>query len=123
MVTEMLHQWANALLLWVGFGTVAGLIAKAVIPGRDSGGTIATLFMGIGGTIIGCGLVSFFWSGYHVSPLTPLGFLAGVLGATILLGFHRLLSGRLFREEGTGVGVLATPTTRRRKTVTVAVKE
>ena len=45
---DLLHNfefWANILLTWVGFGTLVGLLAKAIMPGRDPGGSIATLAM------------------------------------------------------------------------------
>ena len=47
---ELVQQWANDILVWVGFGTIVGLLAKAIMPGRDPGGAIATLAMGVGGT-------------------------------------------------------------------------
>ncbi|HEV3260394.1 MAG TPA: hypothetical protein VG013_26295 [Gemmataceae bacterium] len=96
------HQWANDILLWIGFGTLVGLAAKAVMPGRDAGGTVATLLMGIGGTVIGSGLLAFFGSGRRVTPLSPVGFLVATGGAFLLLFFHRLLSGSFFQESGTG---------------------
>ena len=48
-----LEAWVNDILVWVGFGTVVGLLAKAIMPGRDPGGALVTLGMGIGGVIIG----------------------------------------------------------------------
>ena len=102
MLPEVLHEWANDILLWVGFGTLVGLLAKAIMPGRDSGGALATLLMGIGGTVIGEGVLMYVWDGHRVTPLSPLGFLVAVGGAFILLFFHRLLNGSFFREGGTG---------------------
>ena len=107
-LTATVQQWANDLLVWVGFGTLVGLMAKAIMPGRDPGGTVATLMMGIGGTVIGCGIVSYFYEGKRISPISPLGFAVGTAGAFILLFFYRLLGGYLFREGGT-----APPTARR----------
>ena len=98
---EVLNHWAESVLLWIGFGTVVGLLAKAIMPGRDHGGTIATLFMGIGGTVIGSGTLAYFWDGRRVTPLSPLGFVVATGGAFILLFFHRLLGGYFFREGGT----------------------
>lgn len=92
----------NDILVWVGFGTLAGLLAKAIMPGRDPGGTIATLMMGIGGTVIGSGTLMFFTNGKRVTPISPLGFLVATAGAFILLGFYRLLAGKMFREGATG---------------------
>ena len=36
-------DWIDHVLTWVGFGTVVGLLAKAIMPGRDPGGAVATL--------------------------------------------------------------------------------
>jgi uncharacterized membrane protein YeaQ/YmgE (transglycosylase-associated protein family) len=95
---EFARQWANDVLVWIGFGTIAGLLAKAIMPGRDPGGAVATLAMGIGGVVIGCGTLSFFYSGDRITPISPIGFLVATGGAFILLFFYRLLSGRFFRE-------------------------
>ncbi len=103
-VQELAHQ----MLVWVGFGTLVGLLAKAIMPGKDPGGAIATLAMGIAGTVIGCGCVSYFWKGHMVSPISPLGFCVATAGAFILLFFYKLLGGYYF-EEGAG------PLVRRRR--------
>src|SRR3990170_2975922 len=88
----------NDILVWIGFGTVVGLLAKAIMPGRDPGGAIATLAMGIGGTVIGCGVASFFYAGQRVTPISPLGFLVATVGAFAILFFYRLLAGKWFVE-------------------------
>ena len=61
----------NEFLVWVGFGTIVGLAAKAIMPGRDPGGAVGTLLMGIVGCIIGCGTLMFFWEGNRVTPISP----------------------------------------------------
>jgi len=94
---QAMTQWSNDLLVWIGFGTLAGLMAKAIMPGRDPGGAVATLLMGIGGTMIGCGLL-LFATGQRVTPISPVGFLVATAGAFVLLFFYRLLGGRFFRE-------------------------
>jgi uncharacterized membrane protein YeaQ/YmgE (transglycosylase-associated protein family) len=96
-----MEQAAHDLLVWVGFGTLVGLLAKAIMPGRDPGGTVATLMMGIGGTVIGCGLLAYFYEGKRVTPISPVGFLVGTFGAFLLLFFYRLLGGYFFREGTT----------------------
>ena len=93
------QQWANDILVWIGFGTVVGLLAKAIMPGRDPGGAVATLLMGIGGTIIGCGLVSYFNQGQRVTPISPLGLAVATGGAFVILLFYRLLAGKIYNEE------------------------
>lgn len=100
------QQWANLLLIWVGFGTLVGLMSKAVMPGRDPGGAVATLAMGVGGTVIGCAVLTYF-SGHHVTPVSPLGFVVATVGAFILLVFYRLLGGRYFHEGDRGLSVRA----------------
>src|SRR6478609_11997020 len=98
---ENVQQIANLVLVWVGFGTLVGLLAKAIMPGKDPGGAVATLAMGVVGTIIGCGVVSYFWQGHIVSPISPLGFCVATAGAFILLFFYKFLGGYYF-EEGSG---------------------
>jgi uncharacterized membrane protein YeaQ/YmgE (transglycosylase-associated protein family) len=95
------EQWTNLVLTWVGFGTLVGLVAKAVMPGRDPGGAVTTILMGIGGSVIGSALLNYFWQGRHVTPISPLGFAVATGGAFILLSFYRLFAGRWFVEPGT----------------------
>jgi uncharacterized membrane protein YeaQ/YmgE (transglycosylase-associated protein family) len=95
---QNLEYAANLFFVWIGFGTVVGLLAKAIMPGRDPGGAIATMAMGVGGTIIGCGIMSFLFEGHVVSPISPMGFAIGTAGAFIILFFYRLLAGYWFIE-------------------------
>jgi len=95
---EVLEKSAHEVLVWVGFGTLVGLAGKAVMPGRDPGGAIATLMTGIAGCIIGCGTLMFFTNGTRVTPVSLTGFLCGTGGAFVLLFFYRLLSGSLLNE-------------------------
>jgi uncharacterized membrane protein YeaQ/YmgE (transglycosylase-associated protein family) len=97
MVT--VQAWANQILVWVGFGTIVGLLAKAIMPGKDPGGAVATLSMGVAGTIIGCGVLSYFWRGHIISPISPLGFCVATAGAFTLLFFYKLLGGYYFQED------------------------
>jgi uncharacterized membrane protein YeaQ/YmgE (transglycosylase-associated protein family) len=97
-MNELAQKVANDLLVWVGFGTLVGLLAKAIMPGKDPGGSVVTLMTGIGGSIIGCGTLMFFWEGHRVTPISPLGFLVATAGAFALLFFYRLLAGRIIQE-------------------------
>ena len=74
------QQAAHELLVWVGFGTLVGLTAKAIMPGRDPGGAVGTLLMGIAGSLIGCGILLLFDTSYRITPISPLGFIAGTVG-------------------------------------------
>jgi len=98
----MAEQAANEMLLWVGFGTLIGLAAKAIMPGRDPGGAVSTMMMGIAGSVIGCGCLAFFWHGTRVSPVSILGAVVSTAGAFTLLFFYKLLSGCFFTEAEDG---------------------
>ena len=95
---DQLTEWAHLLLMWVGFGTIVGLIAKAIMPGRDPGGAFATVFIGIFGSIFGAGTF-FFFSGIKVSPISLPGFLTALVATLVILGSYRLMSGR-FAGQG-----------------------
>lgn len=98
MLTDSAQQLVNDVLVWIGFGTVVGLLAKGLLPGREPGGAIATVLMGIGGTIMSCGVVSFFGNGQRVIPIDPLGMFVGLVGTLIFLSFYKLLSSHYFVE-------------------------
>ncbi len=115
-LTPAVQQWTNVVLIWIGFGTLVGLMAKAVMPGRDPGGAIATLSMGVGGTVIGCGVLTYF-SDHHITPVSPVGFLVATGGAFTLLFFYRLLGGRFFYEGDRAV-LMRTSRARRRRAYT-----
>jgi uncharacterized membrane protein YeaQ/YmgE (transglycosylase-associated protein family) len=77
-----------SILLWILFGLIVGAIAKLVMPGRDPGGIIVTILLGIVGSLLGG------WLGqalglYH--PGEPAGFIMAVIGAIIVLLLYRLL--------------------------------
>ncbi|MFO1041908.1 MAG: GlsB/YeaQ/YmgE family stress response membrane protein [Planctomycetaceae bacterium] len=93
---------AHELLMWVGFGTLVGLSAKAIMPGRDPGGAIGTVLMGIAGSLIGCGVLLLFDTGFRVTPISPIGFAAGTAGAFLLLLFFRILSNSYIVEPVDG---------------------
>jgi uncharacterized membrane protein YeaQ/YmgE (transglycosylase-associated protein family) len=96
--TGPLQMWINDILVWIGFGTLIGLLAKALMPGRDPGGAVATLAMGVGGTVIGCGTWSLIVEGQRVTPISPIGLVVATAGAFSLLFFYRLLGGYWFLE-------------------------
>jgi len=76
---------------WIVFGLIVGAIAKLLMPGRDPGGWIVTILLGIAGAIIGGFLGrAVGWYG----PNEAAGFLMSLLGAIVLLGLYRLTLGR-----------------------------
>jgi uncharacterized membrane protein YeaQ/YmgE (transglycosylase-associated protein family) len=92
-----------AIIGWIVFGALAGLIAKALMPGKDPGGCIVTILIGIAGAFIG-GYIGRALLGYGADThgdtrdLTQPGFLMSlvlaVVGAVILLAIYRLIKGR-----------------------------
>ena len=95
-------ELANDALVWIGFGCLVGLLAKAIMPGRDPGGAIATVLMGVGGSVIGCATLMYFTKGKIVTPISPIGFPVAIAGAFILLVFYKLLAGHFFYEAEDG---------------------
>ncbi|GAB4154417.1 MAG: hypothetical protein Tsb009_31050 [Planctomycetaceae bacterium] len=112
---EILHQSLHEFLVWVGYGTLVGLAAKALMPGRDPGGAVGTVLMGIAGSVIGCGAVLFFSEEYRVSPISGIGFIAATAGAFVLLLFYRILAGSLFSEAEDGDRFMFRRSRRRRR--------
>jgi len=90
---ELVTQWMHLGLEWVGFGTLVGLMAKAVLPGKDGGGALATVLLGILGSVIGAALLAFFIEGADVTPISFLGFVVALGGTSLLLVSYRLLGG------------------------------
>jgi uncharacterized membrane protein YeaQ/YmgE (transglycosylase-associated protein family) len=76
------------VLGWILFGLIVGAIAKLLMPGRDPGGFIITMALGIAGALLGGFLGRFVgWYG----PNDAAGFFMSVLGAIVLLFVYRLL--------------------------------
>lgn len=70
-------------------GLVVGALAKLVMPGRDPGGILVTMLLGIAGAFIAGALGhSLGWYGMGDGP----GLIASVLGSVILLGIYRLVA-------------------------------
>ena len=77
------------LLGWIVFGLIAGLVAKLLMPGKDPGGFVITILLGIVGSVLG-GYVARLL-GIGGGSLT--GFVMAVIGACLLLGVYRLVKG------------------------------
>jgi uncharacterized membrane protein YeaQ/YmgE (transglycosylase-associated protein family) len=76
---------------WIVFGLIVGAIAKVLMPGRDPGGIIVTMLLGIAGALAGGFLGrALGWYG----PNDSAGFLMSLLGAIVLLFIYRMIIGR-----------------------------
>jgi uncharacterized membrane protein YeaQ/YmgE (transglycosylase-associated protein family) len=69
-------------------GLVVGALAKLIMPGRDPGGIIVTMLLGVAGSLIASFLGHAL--GWYRSPGSGPGIVASVIGAMILLAIYRL---------------------------------
>ena len=84
---------AMGLLSWIVFGLIAGAVAKMLMPGKDPGGCILTIIIGVVGALLGGFIAT--WLGYGgVSGFDFRSFVIAVLGSILLLGIWRMMSGR-----------------------------
>ncbi len=82
------------IISWIIFGLIAGVIAKLLMPGRDPGGCIITMLLGVAGAFVG-GFLYRLLTGREVFFQFDLGsLLVAVLGAVVLLAIYRLIAGR-----------------------------
>lgn len=72
----------EAILVWMFFGLIIGLLARAVVPGRQAMGWFGTIGLGIVGSFLGGFLTSLFNGG---DPVQPAGLLMSIVGAVIVL--------------------------------------
>lgn len=80
-----------SILVTLLVGLVVGIIAKLVVPGRDPGGAVITILLGVGGAF-GAGIVGHALGWYEVGE--GPGIVASVIGAAILLSIYRVIAGR-----------------------------
>jgi uncharacterized membrane protein YeaQ/YmgE (transglycosylase-associated protein family) len=79
-------------ILWtLIIGLIIGALAKLVMPGKDPGGVIITIVLGVAGSL----LADFIGraAGWY-GPNQPAGFIASILGAVVLLAGYRAIAGR-----------------------------
>ena len=76
------------ILSWILFGLVVGVIAKLLMPGRDPGGFIVTILLGIAGALVGgfVGRAMGFYDTYQGA-----GWIMSILGAIVLLALYRMM--------------------------------
>ena len=79
------------ILSWILFGLVIGIIAKVLMPGRDPGGFIITILLGVAGALLG-GFVGRAM-GFYGEGQTA-GWIMSILGAVLLLAVYRMMARR-----------------------------
>jgi uncharacterized membrane protein YeaQ/YmgE (transglycosylase-associated protein family) len=80
-----------AILSWILFGLVVGVIAKLLMPGRDPGGFIITILLGVAGALLG-GFIGRAMGFYGESQ--GAGWLMSILGSIVLLALYRMMARR-----------------------------
>ena len=80
-----------AVLGWIVFGLIVGVLAKLVMPGKDPGGFVMTTLLGIVGAVIG-GFIGRALGFY--GPNQAAGWLMSIVGAILVLALYRVLARR-----------------------------
>ena len=75
---------------WIIFGAIVGVIAKFLMPGRDPGGWIVTILLGIAGSFVG----GFLATAVMGKTEQTAGWIGSIIGALVLLFIYRLIVGR-----------------------------
>ncbi|MFE5731745.1 GlsB/YeaQ/YmgE family stress response membrane protein [Streptomyces sp. NPDC056528] len=87
------------IIAWIIIGLLAGLIAKALTPGRDPGGFIITTLLGIAGGLLGGWLGKVIFGVDSVDGFFELStWIAAIIGSVILLLLYRLFTGNSRRH-------------------------
>jgi uncharacterized membrane protein YeaQ/YmgE (transglycosylase-associated protein family) len=85
----MMQQYS--IIVWIIIGGIAGGIAKLLMPGKDPGGCIITILLGVAGALVAG------WLGHMVGWYETgegAGFIAAVVGAFLILLIYRLIARR-----------------------------
>ena len=81
----------HGIIGWIVIGLVAGAIAKLLMPGKDPGGCLITMLLGIAGALL-AGFIGKSIGWYHEGEAA--GFIAAIVGAILILLIYRLISSR-----------------------------
>ena len=84
----------TAIVTWIIFGAIVGVIARFLMPGRDPMGWIATILLGIVGSFVGGFLAQLLFSGNASFPPPSSGWVGSIIGAIIVLAIYRYSQGR-----------------------------
>jgi uncharacterized membrane protein YeaQ/YmgE (transglycosylase-associated protein family) len=77
------------IIAWILFGLIVGIIAKLLMPGRDPGGFIVTMLLGVAGALLG-GFIGRAMGLYGANE--GAGWIVSILGAIILLALYRMVA-------------------------------
>jgi uncharacterized membrane protein YeaQ/YmgE (transglycosylase-associated protein family) len=83
-----------SLIWFLIIGLVAGLLARLIMPGRDAMGLLATMLLGIAGSLIG-GVISWaIWGASSTNSIQPSGLIMSIVGAILVLFVWRKMRSR-----------------------------
>jgi len=80
------------VILFLIFGLVVGALARLIVPGREAGGWLVSLVLGVAGAFLG-GFLGRALGLYH-ADVTTGGFVMSLLGAIVLVGIYHAVAGR-----------------------------
>lgn len=83
----------GAIFGWIIFGLIAGAIAKLLMPGRDPGGWIVTMLLGIAGAVVGGWVGHALWGSTGANDWSIGSFALAIAGAFLLLFIYRMAVG------------------------------
>ncbi len=84
----------TSIVTWIIFGGIVGLIARFLLPGRDSMSLVATIVLGIIGSFVGGFLAQLLFTGNASIPPPTAGWIGSIIGAIIVLLIYRYSQGR-----------------------------
>lgn len=84
----------TAIVTWIIFGAIVGVIARFLMPGRDTMGWIPTIVLGIVGSFVGGYLAQIFFAGNASLPPPSSGWIGSIVGAIVVLAIYRYTQGR-----------------------------
>ncbi len=84
----------TAIITWIIFGAIVGIIARFVMPGRDPMGWVGTIVLGIVGSFVGGFLAQLLFAGNASLPPPTAGWIGSIIGALIVLAIYRYSQGR-----------------------------
>jgi uncharacterized membrane protein YeaQ/YmgE (transglycosylase-associated protein family) len=82
------------IISWIVFGLIAGIIAKLFLPGRDPGGCIITMLLGIIGAFVGGFIFQLLTGRPDVTRFDLGSLVVAVIGAIVVLLIYRFIAGR-----------------------------
>jgi len=83
------------IIAFIILGLVAGMIAKALLPGDDPGGYIVTAIIGVVGALLGGFLAAVLFNAHPLDEFFDIStWLTAIVGSIILLALYRFVTGR-----------------------------